>query len=204
MAFVSTVPANEAQGAVREMYARQQKSCGHVPGYARIFSLRPELMGLWADLLRGIRKHIAPREFELATLAAARALKSTNCSLAHGKLLLTFFSRDELMAILDGCGVCSGVISRKDATLMKFADLVARDASATTQKDIDELRDAGFRDEEIFDIAATAAARAFFTKVVDSLGSDADHGFAELGDGLQRQLIVGREISLALEESLDG
>ena len=202
MAFVSTVPVVESQGDVRAMYARQQNTLGYVPGYAKIFSHRPELMGLWADLQRGIRKHIAPREFELATLAAARALRSTNCALAHGTFLLEHFTQREVVAILVGRGVSSGVISRKDAVLMNFADLVARDASAATQADIDELREAGFVDEEIFDIAATAAARAFFTKLLDSLGSDADHVYPQLEDGLKAQLTVGRDVSLTAKESL--
>lgn len=203
MAFVSTVPASESHGAVRDMYARQQKALGYVPGYAKIFSLRPELMRLWADLQRGIRRHIAPREFELATLAAAKALRSTNCSLAHGALLLEYFSQKEVMTILDGKGVCSGVINCKDAALMKFAELVAWDASASTQADTDKLREAGFGDEEIFDIAATAAARAFFTKLLDSLGSDADHAYPQLENELRDHLIVGRGISLTAKECLD-
>ena len=203
MAFVSTVPASEAQDAVRDMYARQPKALGYVPGYAKIFSLRPELMRLWADLQRGIRRHIAPREFELATLAAAKALRSTNCSLAHGAFLLEYFSQKEVMTILAGNGVCAGVISRKDEALMNFSQLVALDASASTQADIDELREVGFGDEEIFDIAATAAARAFFTKLLDGLGSDADHAYPQFQNGLRDHLIVGRGISLTTKESLD-
>ena len=204
MAFVSTVPPSEAEGAVREMYARQQEAYGYVPGYAKVFSLRPELMGLWADLQRGVRRHIAPREFELATLAAARALKSTICSLAHGAFLLEFFSQEELATILAGRGVCSGVISERDAALMKFAELVAREASSTTQENIDELRNVGFSDEEIFDVAAAAAGRAFFTKILDALGGDGDHGYADLGTALKDALSVGREMSLTVKERVAG
>ena len=200
MAFVDTVPAKEAAGDVKNMYERQQQFFGYVPGYAKIFSLRPELMRLWADLQRGIRQYIAPREFELATLAAARALRSTNCALAHGSFLLEFFDEDEVLAIVAGNGVSFGAISDKDAALTSFAAQVARDASATTQENIDELRDVGFSDEEIFDIAATAAARAFFTKVLDSLGSDADHAYPQLDDRLRKQLTVGRQISVSPRE----
>jgi len=202
MAFVDTVPASDAEGPVHAMYARQQKAYGYVPGYAKVFSLRPELMGLWADLQRGIRQHIAPREFELATLAAARALKSTLCSLAHGMFVLKFFTPEELETILGGNGVCAGVISEKDAALMKYAELVARDASVTTQADIDELRAVGFSDAEIFDIAAAAAARAFFTKILDALGSDGDHCYAELSAGLKERLSVGRQLSVTMQESV--
>jgi hypothetical protein len=57
-------------------------------------------------------------------------------------------------------------------------------------------------DEEIFDIAATAAARAFFAKLLDSLGSDADDDYAQLEQGLKTHLTVGRGVSLTVKESL--
>ena len=93
MSFLKTTPPSEATGAVRALYERQQGGWGFVPNYARPFSHRPEIMSLWADLQRGIRSHVAPRRFELVTLAAALALRSSYCSLAHGKALLEWYTK---------------------------------------------------------------------------------------------------------------
>ena len=57
------------------------------------------------------------------------------------------------------------------------------------------LRDAGVADETIFDIAATAAGRAFFTKVLDAVGSMPDAAFGRIEEELRVPLTVGHAIS---------
>ena len=87
MAFIRTVSPFEAEGPVGEMYQQVQQRFGYVPNWARAFSLRPAVMDGWAALLRSIQSNLPVRTYELATLAAARALRSTYCALAHGSVL---------------------------------------------------------------------------------------------------------------------
>src|SRR5215470_5509555 len=157
------------------MYERQQAHYGYLPNYAKVFCYRPEIMGLWAQLQSGIKRHMDKRRFELVTFAAANALRSTLCSLAHGKVLTEFFSMEDVQAMARGDAPKS--LSAAEAAMMAFGRKVAHDASAVTAGDIDRLRHHGFTDAEIFDIAAAAAARAFWTKVLDSLGVEADAPF---------------------------
>ena len=92
MAFIDTISASWVTGEAFAMYDRQQKHYGYVPDYATVFSHRPEVMRRWADLLAALKRPMDRRRFELATFAAAVTLKSTLCTLAHGKALLQFFS----------------------------------------------------------------------------------------------------------------
>src|SRR5690606_32787792 len=85
MAFIETIPASWATGETFAMYDRQQKHYGYVPNYATVFSHRPEVMRRWAELLSAIKRPMTKRTFELATFAAAHELKSTLCTLAHGR-----------------------------------------------------------------------------------------------------------------------
>jgi alkylhydroperoxidase family enzyme len=87
MAFIKTTAPSDATGETRAMYARQQAAYGYVPNYAKVFCHRPEVMKLWADLLYGIRRNLDRRRLELVTLAAAHEVRSSYCSLAHGKAL---------------------------------------------------------------------------------------------------------------------
>jgi hypothetical protein len=50
------------------------------------------------------------------------------------------------------------------------------------------------RDAEIFDVAAIAAARAFFTKLLDALGTEPDAAYMGLDEPLRTALTVGRPI----------
>jgi len=85
--FLRTIPPSEAQGPVREMYQQAARRFGYVPNWAQAFSLRPGVRDGWGALLTSIQSNLPVRTYQLATLAAARALRSSYCSLAHGSVL---------------------------------------------------------------------------------------------------------------------
>ena len=167
MAFINTIPDAEIDDQVRAMYERQASFWGFVPNYAKVFCYRPEIMGLWAQLQAGIKKSMADkRRYELVTFAAANALRSTLCSLAHGKTLTEFFPSEAVQAMARG--EAPEGLTAAEAEMMKFARKVGRDASSVTREDVQRLKELGFSDAEVFDIAAAASARAFFSKLVES------------------------------------
>jgi uncharacterized peroxidase-related enzyme len=183
------------------MYDRQQKHYGYVPNYATVFSHRPEVMRRWAELLSAIKRPMSKRRFELATFAAAVELRSTLCTLAHGKALLAFFSAADVMAMAGG-GLPTS-LTAAEAGLMRFARAVARDASAITASDVAELKGYGFSDAEVFDIVVTVAGRAFFTKVVESLGVATDAPLRALDGAFRDALTVGRPVAFVEPDRLD-
>jgi hypothetical protein len=63
-----------------------------------------------------------------------------------------------------------------------------------TAADVAALARHGFADAEIFDFAAAAAGRAFFTKMLDALGVQADAPMGPIDATLRRALTVGRPI----------
>jgi uncharacterized peroxidase-related enzyme len=203
MSFVRTVAVEEAAGDVRAMYERTQGAFGYVPNWAKVFSHRPDVMAGWSSLLASIRGHLDPRRYELVTLAAARALRCSYCTLAHGSVLLQqFYSVEELTAIAGD--PATSALSAAERAMMAFAETVARDATAVTEADVRALRQHGFTDADIFDIAATAAARCFFSKLLDALGAEPDAAYDGLDETLKRRLTPGRPISRAAAERLEG
>ncbi|MFO1271217.1 MAG: hypothetical protein U1F50_05975 [Rubrivivax sp.] len=191
MSFIDTTPPGAAQGAVAEMYRRQEAAWGFVPNYAKVFCHRPEVMARWGALLAEIKRPMDRRRFELATFAAAHELRHSACSLAHGRVLREYLQDAQIVAIAEGrpAGLAPG-----DEALVRFARQVARDASGVTAEDVAALRQAGFADAEIFDIAAAAAGRAFFTKLLDAMGVLADAPLGTIEPALRDALVVGRPI----------
>jgi len=153
---------------VLEMYKRQQEAWGYVPNYAKVFSGRPEVLARWGRLLAEVRRPMSKRRFELVTFAAALELRNTACSLAHGKALTEFFTVSEVCAMKEN--EFSESVTEAEKAMFRFARKVAKDASRITSGDIDLLKKHGLNDDEIFDVAATAAGRSFFTKLLDALG----------------------------------
>lgn len=193
MAFIETTAPDATTGTARAMLARQQDHYGYVPNYAKVFTDRADVMDLWAALQSGIRRHVDPRRFELVTFAAARALGSSYCALAHGQVLQRrFLSPDEMSALAEGE---RGSFSEAELAMMELARQVVVDASKVTQAQVDRLRGCGLRDDEIFDVVAVAAARCFFAKIPDALGVEPDSTFLEMDAELRERLTVGRPIA---------
>ena len=98
MAFIDILPNSSISDEVRAMYARQEAHWGFVPNYAKVFCHRPEIMGLWAQLQIGIKRHMTKRRFEIVTFVSAIALRSTLCSLGHGRALTEFIPEADVLA----------------------------------------------------------------------------------------------------------
>jgi uncharacterized peroxidase-related enzyme len=194
MPFVDTVPEDDAPDAVRAMYDADRSTAGSVPNYTRAFSHRPEVYAAWRQLNGSIKAGMDPRRYELATLAAARRLRSSYCALAHGSVLLDgMVSAEQLTAIAQDHHAAG--LDAVDVAVMDLADKVAGDATAVTQADVDRLRVLGLSDTDVFDVIAAASARCFFSKALDALGTQPDARYADLEPAALREaLTVGRPI----------
>jgi len=192
MAFIDTISPSDARGDVKDMYARQQATYGYVPNYAKVFCQRPEVLARWGRLLAEIRRPMSDRLFELATFVAAVELKNTACSLAHGQKLADFIGDEAVVSVAEG--IHPEVLTEAESAVVQFARKIARDASGVNPEDIEALRESGYTDAEIFDIAATAAGRAFLTKLLDALGVKADVTANATSGTLREPLTMGRPV----------
>ncbi len=63
-----------------------------------------------------------------------------------------------------------------DHTMLAYTEKLTIEPSAVTQADADDLRDAGFTDAEIGDIALTVAFFSYMNRIVDGLGAHISNG----------------------------
>ena len=196
MAFIQTVPEDQATGAVADLYREEEERFGYVPNLARVFSSRPETYEAWRQLNGAIKGAMDLRRYELATVAAAAKLRSSYCALAHGSVLLKhFMDSDELQAVLSDHR--NAGLDETEVAVMDLAEKVAVDATSVTQEDIDRLRALGLSDADIVDVVLAAAARCFFSKALDALGARPDAEYAGLEPGIREALTVGHAIATA-------
>src|SRR4051812_28497408 len=171
--FIDVPEESEAGEDVSRWYERQRASWGYLPNYARAFATRPDVAEAWTGLSNAVGKGMERRRFELATIAAARSLRSTYCLAAHCKFLRDDVGDETTMRAI----VADPSLAALDATdraVMEFAAVVAQDAASVTQEHVQRLRDHGLSDADVADVVFAAAGRAFLTKVLDALGVQAD------------------------------
>ncbi len=195
--FIETTAETQAEGPLAEWYQGQRKTWGFLPDYAGCFSSRPDVAQAWTSLNLTIRGGMDRRRFELATIAAARALKSTYCTVCHASFLRDVVGDGETAnaLALDPDGE---TLSAEDAAVYAFATKVAKDATSVEQADVDALRRAGLSDAEVADIVFAVSARAFFAKVLDGLGARLDaETAATFAPGILQGMVVGRPVGEA-------
>ena len=195
MAFIDTSPPDAAEGAVADMYETDRAAWGYLPNFTRAYSHRPGVYAAWRGLNGSIKANMDERRYEIATLAAARRLRSSYCSLAHGKMLTRLVPAATVRDI--ALGRPSEELDDVDRAVIEVADKVAADATTVTQADIERLRGLGLSDADVLDVVLAAAARCFFSKVLDAVGCDPDAAFSELEPELRDALTVGRPIAAA-------
>jgi uncharacterized peroxidase-related enzyme len=204
--FIKTVQEAEAEGDLREIYDGDLVAFGFVPDHARVFSLRPEVLKAWRAFQGSIRGNLPLRRYELVTLAAARALDSRYCQVAHGAVLIkNGMSVEEVRAIL--ADFHDAGLEPVEVAVMDYAQKIALNAHAITSSDVDGLRGLGLDDVEILDVALAATMRCFASKTFDALGAgpDAEQGALEdrLADLLPERSESGHEATRAEERDAE-
>ncbi len=163
-------PARDgAEGHVAEMYESDLRDNGFVFSHTQMMAMNPEAHQAFEALIRAIVPSIGVRTFELATLAAARAIPSPHCLLAHGRKTLRAdaLTEDQLEAVARDYETAG--LADADVAVMRFAEKLSTDAADMTDADSQSLRDEGFSDRQIVDIALAAGARNYFSRTLQAL-----------------------------------
>jgi uncharacterized peroxidase-related enzyme len=183
-----------ADDPIRELFAADQETLGYVANLTRLFAHRPAVYKAWERLNTAIKANMDLRRYELATLAAARRLRSSYCALAHGKVLRDrYYDATSVRDIVTDYRHAG--LDPVDVAVMDFADQVVADAGSVTADDVAVLRAHGLSDSDILDVALAAAVRCFFSKVLDAMGVQPDAAYRVLLDPeLLQVLTVGRPL----------
>lgn len=193
--FIQGVDEGDAPAAVADYYESQRAVWGYLPNYAAAFSHRPEVAQAWQALNLAIRGGMDRRRYEIATIAAARARHSTSCTVAHSMFLRDVCGDEETMRSIarqpDGAG-----LGDQDRAVYEFATAVATDAASIDAADVEKLRAVGLTDADVADVVFAAAARCFFTAVLDGLGVQLEpETAAAIPADLLEAMVVGRPVA---------
>lgn len=172
--LVQTPDLDAATGHVAEMYDGDLRTDGFVYGYTRAMAVNPEAHEAFEALIHAIVPAIGLRTYELATLGAARAIGSAHCLLAHGRKTLRAGLMDEEQLERVARDYNDADLDAADVAVMAFAEKLSREPERMTDADTAHLREVGFTDRQIVDIALAAGARNFFSRTLQALAVPVD------------------------------
>lgn len=192
--FISSIDEDAADDELAAYYESQRAAWGFLPDYARVFSTRPDVARAWGALNAAVRDGMDRRLFEIATIGAARARRSTYCTAAHSKFLRDVCDDEATMrAICDNPD--GSTLEPRDRAAYELAAAVAGDASSVTQPQVDRALASGLSERDVADVVFAAAARCFFTAVLDGLGAQLDpQTAATFSPDVLHSMVVGRPV----------
>lgn len=191
--YLKTIDEGAATGTIAEIYAAQKAQLGFVMSATQCLTSRDDLLPIYTEFVNAMRGGftLSPRDWRMITLIAAREVRSTYCSMVYGKQLIADLGSKDMVLAVQRDFRNAGLPPR-DVAMLAYAEKVARDASRVTQADIDALRQAGFTDANISDIALCAAFRCFIGRFFDAVGAGPEAAFLDEDPAWKATQAVGR------------
>jgi len=172
MSIIHTVNDDDATGDVAAIYAEDREHYGYVPTRSRVMAVNPEAQRAFEALTKAISSQLGVRNYRLVTLAAAGALRSDECRLAHGSMARKIMDDAQIERVARDFRDAD--LTDAEVAMMEFAEKVSRDSATMTEADSRVLRDHGFTDREIVDIALAAAVRNYYSRALQALAVELD------------------------------
>ena len=168
---------------VKELWALPLEKLGFVPNVLRVFALRPKhLLGWWAyydELLRG-ESGLTKAQREMIAVVVSVANRCHYCIVSHTAALRKLTKDPDLVDRL-ATGYKYADLDPRDRAMLDFAVKLTEASDRCTDEDVQALRDAGWNDEEIMDIAQVAAMFNFTNRLASGLGWVPNREYFSLG-----------------------
>ena len=167
---------------------------GFVMNASRLWAYQPEALAMLFRLMSQVAsaRPFRFRERGILVAACASALGDSYCSLAWGTKLAEKADAQLAAGVLRGD---DSALTEAERAMAAWARRVARDPNGTSTKDVQELRDAGFSDADIFAMTVYIALRVALSTVNDALGAHPDAEYRTLAPAPVRDAVTfGRPI----------
>ena len=178
MAWIKTVPFDEASGKLKKLYDRVKGPDNNVDNIMMMHSLRPHSMEGHMAIYKYVLHHsgnTTPKWF-LETLGVwvSSLNECAYCVEHHFAGLKRLLSDDAkaaaIRAAIDGRDIEAAPLDAREKLAMQYARQLTRDPAGVTQSMVQGLRDAGYEDGEILEINQVSAYFSYANRTVLGLG----------------------------------
>jgi uncharacterized peroxidase-related enzyme len=168
---------------IRERIVEVQTKSGFVPNVFLTLAHRPaEFRAFFAyhDALMEKESGLSKAEREMIVVATSGANRCQYCVVAHGAIL-RIRAKNPRVADQVAVNYNKAEITPRQKAMLDFAMKVATESHSVTEADFSILREAGFSDEDIWDIGAVAAFFALSNRMANMIAMRPNDEFYLLG-----------------------
>ncbi len=160
---------DELPDDLREIVLAVQERTGFVPNVFLVLAHRPaELRAFIAmhDALMDKKEGLTKAEREMIVVATSALNDCLYCVVAHGAIL-RIRAKDPLLADQLAVNYKKAPLSERERLMIEFAIKTAVDSGALDDDDFTRMREAGFSNDEIWDIGAITAFFAYSNRMAN-------------------------------------
>lgn len=170
---------------IRQRIMAIQEKSGFVPNVFLVLANRPDEFRAffdYHDALMEKESGLSKAEREMIVVATSSANSCQYCVIAHGAIL-RIRAKNPLLADQIAVNYLKADISERQRLMLSFAMQVADAAESVEDDDLAELRQAGFSEDDIWDIGAVAAFFALSNRMANLTRMRPNDEFYALGRG---------------------
>jgi uncharacterized peroxidase-related enzyme len=183
LSWVTIPPEDEVPADAKELWEKPLERLGFVPNVLRVYTLRPRHLRLWYefydDLMRG-ESGLSKVQREMIAVVVSTVNRCHYCIVSHSAALRKL-TEDPVLVDQLATNHKYAPLDPKERAMLDFAVKLTESSSSCAEQDIDALREVGWSDEEIFDIAQVAAMFNFTNRLASGLGWRPNDEFFSLG-----------------------
>ena len=177
---------DDAPDDIRDRMLAVQEKAGFVPNVFLLLARRPaefRAFVAYHDALMDKREGLTLAEREMIVVAISSVNQCQYCVVAHGAIL-RIRAKDPAISELVGANWRKAdSVTPKQKAMLAFALKVAQEAHLVSEADRQALRDAGWGEEEIWDIAAIAAFFSMSNRLANATELRPNREFHAMGRG---------------------
>lgn len=165
------------------VYAKNREKIGFVPNVFRAYAKRPEHFRAFMhyhDVLMKGDGGLSRAEREAIVVAVSAENRCQYCVTAHGAAL-RILGKDPVLADQIAINWRTAELTPRWRAMLAFASRVNEPGFAAGDEEIARLGDAGFSDDDIWDIAAIAAFFGFSNRMAGALDMRPNPEFYRMG-----------------------
>lgn len=166
MSLLKTVPLEEAEGKLLELYDTAEQFFGTVPNNVKMFGVSPAMLENQVQFAVYSMEHptLSAPFFAMIRLLVSHSTESPYCAhMNAGLLTQQGFTSEQIEAAKAEAG--QAPLDEKETALLLFVLKATKAPKSTEAKDVDDLRAMGWTDRDIFD-ALAHGARAVATNII--------------------------------------
>ena len=191
MSWIRTVPYNESEGRLRQLYDRIKGADDNVDNIMMAHSLRPHTMEGHMALYKAVLHHSGNRvpTWFLETIGVWVSLlnRCGYCVDHHWRGLARLLADEDRAAAIGEAlareDIAGGPFDERERAALRYAQALTRSPASVTEAMVAGLRGLGYDDGEILEINQAAAYFSYANRTVSGLGCTTEGDVLGLSPG---------------------